>query len=73
MSSLFEEELNMDSVIKFDQKKEIALVTQLPIDNVTKTLSKYEEYKNMHKLLRYLKRYARFRKKIRISNIKYRY
>ena len=55
MSSLFEEELNMDSVIKFDQKKEIALVTQLPIDNVTKTLSKYEEYKNMHKLLRYLK------------------
>ena len=55
MSSLFEEELNMDSVIKFDQKKEIALVTQLPIDNVTKTLSKYEEYKNMHKVLRYLK------------------
>ena len=55
LNSLFEEELNMDSTIKFENKKEIALVTQMPIETVSKTLGKFDEYKKMHKVLRYLK------------------
>jgi hypothetical protein len=52
MNSLFEEELNMEEPLKFDQKKEMALVTQLAIDFIGKTMGKFEEYRSMHKLLR---------------------
>lgn len=55
MNALFEEELNMEAEIKYEGKKEVALVTQLPIETVSKTLGKFDEYKNMHKLLRQLK------------------
>jgi hypothetical protein len=55
MSSLFEEELNMEVELKFKQKTEISLVTQLPIEFVSKAIGKFTEYKNMHKLLRQLR------------------
>jgi cell shape-determining protein MreC len=45
----------MEKQIKFTEKTELALVTQLPIEFVTKTLGKFNEYKNMHKLLRQLR------------------
>ena len=46
--ALFEEELNMEIDLKFKEKTEISLVSQLPVDFVTKTLGKFTEYKNMH-------------------------
>jgi cell shape-determining protein MreC len=55
MCGLFEEELNMEKDLKFSEKTEISLVTQMPIEFVSKTLGKYTEYKNMHKLLRQLR------------------
>lgn len=55
VSSLFEEELNMEKQVKYNEKSEIALVTQLPVEFVTKTLGKFNEYKSMHKLLRQLR------------------
>lgn len=55
MSGLFEEELNMEKQLKFAEKTEVSLVSQLPIAFVSKTLGKYNEYKNMHKLLRQLR------------------
>jgi hypothetical protein len=45
----------MEQAIKFAEKSELALVTQLPIEFVSKTLNKFNEYKNMHKLLRQLR------------------
>lgn len=45
----------MEKQIKFTEKTELALVTQLPIEFITKTLGKFNEYKNMHKLLRQLR------------------
>lgn len=55
MCALFEEELNMEIDLKFKKKTEISLVSQLPVDFVTKTLGKFTEYKNMHRLLRQLR------------------
>lgn len=55
MAGLFEEELNMERAVKFTEKTELALVSQLSIEFVTKTLGKFNEYKNMHKLLRQLR------------------
>lgn len=55
MCALFEEELNMEIDLKFKEKTEISLVSQLPVDFVTKTLGKFTEYKNMHRLLRQLR------------------
>jgi hypothetical protein len=45
----------MEKQLKFTEKTEIALVAQLPIEFVSKTLGKFNEYKNMHKLLRQLR------------------
>jgi ribosomal protein L25 (general stress protein Ctc) len=42
MNALFEEELNMEAEIKYEGKKEVALVTQLPIETVSKTLGKFD-------------------------------
>lgn len=53
--SLFEEELNMESPLKYEEKTDISLVTQLPLDFISKTLGKFQEYSKMHKLLRYLR------------------
>ena len=55
MCALFEEELNMEIDLKFKEKTEISLVSQLPVDFVTKTLGKFTGYKNMHRLLRQLR------------------
>lgn len=55
MCALFEEELNMEIDLKFKEKTEISLVSQLPVDLVTKTMGKFTEYKNMHRLLRQLR------------------
>lgn len=55
MCALFEEELNMEIDLKFKEKTEISLVSQMPVDFVTKTLGKFTEYKNMHRLLRQLR------------------
>lgn len=55
MCSLFEEELNMEAELKFQEKTDISLVTQLPLEFITKTIGKFNEYKKMHKLLRHLR------------------
>jgi methylthioribose-1-phosphate isomerase len=52
MNALFEEELNLEKRMKFDDKQEIALVTQLTIPQVGKVFGKFEEYRSMHKVLR---------------------
>jgi hypothetical protein len=40
----------MEAELKYEQKSEISLVTQLPVD-----FSKFNEYRKMHKLLRHLR------------------
>lgn len=41
LNSFFEEELNLQRKIKEEQKKEVSLVSQLPLEFVAKTLSKF--------------------------------
>lgn len=55
MNSLFEEELNLEKKLKFEEKKEMSLVTQLPIEYVSKVLGKFDEYKSMHHVLRQMR------------------
>ncbi len=45
----------MEAELKYEQKSEISLVTQLPVDFISKTFSKFNEYRKMHKLLRHLR------------------
>jgi len=52
LNSFFEEELNLLKKIKEEQKKEVSLVSQLPLDFVAKTLAKFDEYRTMHRVLR---------------------
>lgn len=55
MSSLFEEELNLERRVKFEEKKEVALVSQLPVDFVSKVFGKFEEYRSMQRVLRQMR------------------
>lgn len=54
LSALFEEELTSQGFLTENSKKEIALVSEVPLDKVKEVFRKAGSYKKMHRFLRYL-------------------
>ena len=55
LNAFFEEELVEEVAIKKQQKKDISLVTQEPLEKINMIMKQFIQYQKMHHLLRSMK------------------